>query len=70
LSRQHRRTGTSLPFTKPGSRCGLRGIPARSRRKVAPNGDDAVVVTVAEAERLLGVSKVTIYRWLRDVHYR
>jgi excisionase family DNA binding protein len=24
------------------------------------------VVTVAEAERLLGVSKVTIYRWLRD----
>jgi len=24
------------------------------------------VVTVAEAERLLGVGKVTIYRWLRD----
>ena len=24
------------------------------------------MVTVAEAERLLGVSKVTIYRWLRD----
>ena len=25
-----------------------------------------MVVSVAEAERLLGVSKVTIYRWLRD----
>ena len=24
------------------------------------------MATVAEAERLLGVSKVTIYRWLRD----
>jgi excisionase family DNA binding protein len=44
-----------------------RGIPAyQPAENVAPDGDDAVVVTVAEAERLLGVSKVTIYRWLRD----
>ena len=33
---------------------------------VTADDDDAVVVTVAEAERLLGVGKVTIYRWLRD----
>jgi excisionase family DNA binding protein len=33
---------------------------------VVPGNDDAVVVTIAEAERLLHVSKATIYRWLRD----
>jgi excisionase family DNA binding protein len=69
LSRQHRRTGTGLPFTK-GRVQSLRvsrGIPAhRPAGTVAADGDDAVVVTVAEAERLLGVGKVTIYRWLRD----
>jgi DNA invertase Pin-like site-specific DNA recombinase len=68
LSRQRRRTGTGLPFTK-GRVHSLRvsrGIPTyRPAENVAPDGDDAVVVTVAEAERLLGVSKVT-YRWLRD----
>jgi excisionase family DNA binding protein len=43
-----------------------RGIPAyQPAENVAADGDDAVVVTVAEAQRLLGVSKVTIYRWLR-----
>ena len=47
------------------------GLPRHPRlpaaRKLShADGDDAVVVTVAEAERLLGVSKVTIYRWLRD----
>jgi excisionase family DNA binding protein len=69
LSRQHRRTGTGLPFTKSRvqSLRVSRAIPAdRPPETVAPGGDDAVVVTVAEAERLLGVSKVTIYRWLRD----
>jgi excisionase family DNA binding protein len=69
LSRQHRRTGTGLPFTK-GRVQSLRvsrGIPAYQPAEiVAADGDDAVVVTVAEAERLLGVGKVTIYRWLRD----
>jgi DNA invertase Pin-like site-specific DNA recombinase len=68
LSRQRRRTGTGLPFTK--SRVHSlrisRGIPAyRPPETVPPDGDDAVVVTVREAERLLGVGKVTIYRWLR-----
>ena len=33
---------------------------------VATARQDGVVVTVAEAERLLGVGKVTIYRWLAD----
>jgi DNA invertase Pin-like site-specific DNA recombinase len=68
LSRQHRRTGTGLPFTKSRvhSLRVSRGIPAYQRETVAPDGDDAVGVTVADAERLLGVSKVTIYRWLRD----
>jgi DNA invertase Pin-like site-specific DNA recombinase len=69
LSRQHRRTGTGLPFTKSRvqSLRVSRGIPAHQpAENVAPDGDDAVVVTVAEAERLLSVSKVTIYRWLRD----
>ena len=69
LSRQHRRTGTGLPFTKSRvhSLRVSRGIPAyQPAESVAADGDDAVVVSVAEAERLLGVSKVTIYRWLRD----
>ena len=68
LSRQHRQTGTGLPFTK--SRVKTlrvsRGIPAFQPEIVGPGGEDGVVVTVAEAERLLGVGKVTIYRWLRD----
>jgi DNA invertase Pin-like site-specific DNA recombinase len=69
LSRQHRRTGTGLPFTK-GRVHSLRisrSIPAyQPPETVTADDDDAVVVTVAEAERLLRVGKVTIYRWLRD----
>jgi DNA invertase Pin-like site-specific DNA recombinase len=68
LGRQHRQTGTGLPFTK--SRVKTlrvsRGIPAFQPETVGPGSQDAVVVTVAEAERVLGVGKVTIYRWLRD----
>ena len=69
LSRQHRRTGTGLPFTKSRVKSlrVSRGIPAHQPPDtVSGDDDDAVVVTVAEAERLLGVGKVTIYRWLRD----
>jgi hypothetical protein len=44
-----------------------RGIPAyQPTETVTPDGDDAVVVSVTEAGRLLGVATVTIYRWLRD----
>ena len=68
LGRQHRQTGTGLPFTK--SRVKTlrvsRGIPAFEPEAVGPGGEDGVVVTVSQAERLLGVGKVTIYRWLRD----
>ena len=69
LSRQRRRTGTGLPFTKSRvhSLRVSRGIPAyQPPEAVLADDDDAVVVTIAEAERFLGVGKVTIYRWLRD----
>jgi DNA invertase Pin-like site-specific DNA recombinase len=68
LSRQHRRTGTGLPFTRArvASLRVARGIPACQRQPVVAAGDDAVVVGVVQAERLLGVSKVTIYRWIKE----
>jgi hypothetical protein len=68
LSRQHRRTATGLPFTKTRVKTlrAARGIPARQpAQNVGPVHDDAVVVTIADAERLLGVGKVTLYRWLK-----
>jgi DNA invertase Pin-like site-specific DNA recombinase/predicted DNA-binding transcriptional regulator AlpA len=69
LAKQHRRTGTGLPWTHTRVKTlrVSRAIPAYQPPKtVVPDQDDAVVVTITEAERLLGVSKVTIYRWLRD----
>ena len=70
LSKQGRRTGTGLSWTQ--SRVKTlrisRAIPAYQpiAPAVTPGDHNAVVVTIAEAERLLHVSKVTIYRWLRD----
>jgi predicted DNA-binding transcriptional regulator AlpA len=68
LSRQRRRTGTGLTFTKTRVKSlrVSRGIAAYQPRAetVGAGHDDAIVATVAEAERLLGVGKVTIYRWL------
>jgi DNA invertase Pin-like site-specific DNA recombinase len=69
LSQQRRRTGTGLPFTKSRvhSLRVSRDIPAyQPTETVTPDGDDAVVVSVTEAGRLLGVATVTVYRWLRD----
>jgi hypothetical protein len=68
LSRQHRRTGTGLAFTRArvASLRVSRGIPACPRVPVVAAGDDALVIGVGPAKRLLGVSKVTIYRWLRE----
>jgi len=70
LSRQRRRTGTGLSFTKTRVKTlrVARGIPAHQPPEptVGPDGNDVVVVTVAEAERVLGVGKVTIYRWLSE----
>lgn len=70
LSRQRRRTPTGLSFTKSRvtSLRVSRGIPAYqpATETVTPKDQDAVVVTVAQAQRLLGIGKVTIYRWLTD----
>lgn len=67
LARQGRRTGTGLAFTR--SRVtSLRhsyGIPVfQPDPDVSPPGDDGVVVTIYQAEKILGVDKSTIYRWL------
>ena len=69
LSKQGRKTGTGLPFNR--SRvCSLRhthGIPTFDpRTAVTPTDEDGVVVTIYQAERILGVDHSTIYRWLRD----
>lgn len=70
LSRQCRKTGTGLSFTKTRVKSlrVSRGILAfqPAPETVGASDDDAVVVTVAEAQNLLGVGKVTIYRWLAD----
>jgi excisionase family DNA binding protein len=70
LSRQRRRTGTGLSFTRTRVKSlrVSRGIPVYqpTQESVRPGEQDVVVVNVAEAGRLLGVGKVTIYRWLTD----
>jgi DNA invertase Pin-like site-specific DNA recombinase len=71
LAKQHRTTGTELPWTKTRVKAlrVSRNIPAYQpppNEIVVPNGQDGVVVTITDAEKQLGVSKVTIYRWLRE----
>jgi hypothetical protein len=70
LSRQKRLTGTGLSFTKTRVKSlrVARGIPAYepTGQPVSADDQDVVVVNVPQAERLLGVGKVTIYRWLAD----
>jgi DNA invertase Pin-like site-specific DNA recombinase/predicted DNA-binding transcriptional regulator AlpA len=70
LSRQKRRTGTGLAFTKTRVKSlrMARGIPAYepATQPVGADDQDVVVVNVPQAERLLGVGKVTIYRWLAE----
>lgn len=68
LARQGRRTGTGLSFTKSrvASLRVAKGIPAHKAPAPTPRDDNAVIVGLAQAEQLLKVSKVTIYRWLRD----
>lgn len=68
LGRNGRRTATGLPFTKSRVKS-LRvaqGIPAFQPETVTPTDDNAVVVGINKAEQILGVSKETLYRWLRD----
>jgi predicted DNA-binding transcriptional regulator AlpA len=71
LSKQHRRTATGLGWTKTRVKS-LRvthGIPAYEPAKtetVGADQQDDCVVTVPQAAELLGISKHTIYRWLRE----
>ncbi|MGH2687511.1 MAG: recombinase family protein [Actinomycetota bacterium] len=68
LARQGRRTATALAFTK------TRVAHLRVANKIAvfrpqpvtPADDNALVVGIGRAEQILGVSRVTIYRWIRD----
>jgi DNA invertase Pin-like site-specific DNA recombinase len=74
LSKQHRRTATGLGWTKTRVKAlrVARGIPAYQPatgpggEPVGAGGHDDEVVTAEEAGRRLGVSKFTIYRWLRE----
>ena len=71
LSKQKRRTATGLPFTR--ARVAIlraaHAIPVY-QPPAEPDGatldEDVVVVTITEAEKILGVSRETLYRWIRD----
>ena len=70
LAKQKRRTATGLPFTRAGWRSCAPATTSpstnRRHRMSDPTDDDVVVVTITEAEQILGVGKVTLYRWIRD----
>jgi DNA invertase Pin-like site-specific DNA recombinase len=71
LAKQKRRTATGLTWTRPrvATLRANHGIPAYQpppETDVRPDCDDAAVVTITAAEKLLGVSKVTLYRWMRN----
>ncbi len=65
LARQNVMTATGLPFTRDrvGSLRRKHGIAGPTER-VGPAGDDVHMVSIAEAETLLGTSRATLYRWL------
>lgn len=71
LAKQKRRTATGLSWTR--ARVAIlragHGIPAFQRPPtpdVSADCQDAVVVTINDAQKILGVSKVTLYRWMKD----
>jgi DNA invertase Pin-like site-specific DNA recombinase/predicted DNA-binding transcriptional regulator AlpA len=68
LSKQGRRTGTGLLFTKTRVKSlrVSRGIAAYQPPAVTPADDDDQVVSITKAEQILGVSRVTLYRWMHD----
>ena len=69
LARQGRRTGTGLPWTKGRVKSlrDSRGIPPYvPPLSVTPNADNVSVVSITQAEKTLGISRVTLYRWLAD----
>ena len=70
LGKQKRTTATGLTWTnmRVASFRATHKIPACPKRAdpVSPNGQDAVVATITQAQQILGVSKVTLYRWMKD----
>jgi predicted DNA-binding transcriptional regulator AlpA len=72
LAKQGRRTSTGLSWTQTRVKSlrVSRGIPAHqpaeASKNVGAGGEDVVVVSITAAEQMLGVSRVTLYRWLRD----
>jgi DNA invertase Pin-like site-specific DNA recombinase len=67
LSRQGRTTATALRFTRER----VKDLRHKHRIPAAPSptadaNDDATIMSLGEAERALGVSSVTLYRWLRQ----
>jgi len=69
LSKQKRRTGTGLAFTKTRVKSlrDSRHIPGyRPAATVTSNDDDDPVLSITAAEKLLGVNRTTLYRWLAE----
>ena len=68
LGRNQRRTATGLQFTKSRVKSlrVAKGIEAFAPVTVTPEDDNAMVVGINKAEQMLGVSKATVYRWLRN----
>jgi predicted DNA-binding transcriptional regulator AlpA/biotin operon repressor len=71
LSKQHRRTATGLGWTKTRVKSlrvshGIGAYQPDETETVGTQDQDDCVVTVPNAAELLGVSKYTIYRWLRE----
>ena len=68
LGRQGRRTATGLGFTKSrvASLRVSRGIPAYRPPAVTAADEDSAVLSITAAEKELGVSRATLYRWMRD----
>jgi hypothetical protein len=68
LGRQGRKTATGLAFNR--SRvAGLRvsrGIPAGPQSAPLDDEEGVAILSLGEAERTLGVSRSTLYRWLRE----
>lgn len=68
LSKQGRRTGVGLSFTRSRvtSLRASRDIPVHRATADTPSSDDESVLSITAAEKTLGVNRTTLYRWLRD----
>jgi DNA invertase Pin-like site-specific DNA recombinase/predicted DNA-binding transcriptional regulator AlpA len=70
LAQQRRTTGTGLRWTKTrvASQRFRLGIPAYNpdSRNVSADDQDTTVATITEAEKILGIPRITLYRWLRE----